>query len=69
MPNCKGEELSALATAIAINISNNTSNEDSALLGALFTSIGDQLALISLTNDNPSNPCAENISTKCCDEA
>ena len=44
---CSGAELSLLATAIANQIASCVPEEQIELLAALYTSIGDQLALIA----------------------
>nr|WP_319487915.1 DUF6774 domain-containing protein [uncultured Caproiciproducens sp.] len=50
MNNCFGEKLTALSAAIAIQISQYTNDEDLVVLGALFTTIGDQLSLLAAVN-------------------
>lgn len=45
--NC---ELVTLASSLAIAMSNQLSNEDIAVLGAFFTALGDNLALLSIEN-------------------
>ena len=47
MNKCCGEKLAAIGTAIAIQIANGLSADDTNVLGALFNVIGDQLALIA----------------------
>ncbi len=56
MNNCYGEKLITLATAIAIQISQDKTADDLAILGTLLTVIGDQVGLLSLTKQN----CTEN---------
>lgn len=52
MQNCNsGNDLVLLASMIAILISENVSTEDLAILASLFTSIGDNIALISAKRD------------------
>ncbi len=46
---CIGEKLITLGTAIAFRIAETNSPEDLAVLGALFTVMGDQLSLLSAT--------------------
>jgi len=41
-------ELVALSSSLAIAISNQLSNEDTIVLAAFFTTLGDNLALLSL---------------------
>lgn len=41
-------ELIALASTLAISISNQFSNDDVILLAAFFTALGDNLALLSI---------------------
>ena len=53
-----GCELVSLASIIAISISKNFDNEEIGILAGLFTSIGDNLALLAVsytTNDNDTN--------------
>ena len=53
-----GCELVSLASIIAISISKNFDNEEIGILDGLFTSIGDNLALLAVsytTNDNDTN--------------
>ena len=45
--NCYGEKLVTIAAAIAIQISQCVTNDDLPVLAALFTVIGDQLALLA----------------------
>ena len=44
-----GCELVALASIVAISISEHRSSEDISILSAFFTSLGDNLAAIALT--------------------
>ena len=46
-----GCELVAVAGIIAVAISNNLSSDEAATLGAFFTVLGDNLALIGTTNN------------------
>jgi hypothetical protein len=52
MNSCNGETIAAFATAAAIQISQNQTADDLALLGALLTAIGDQLSLLSIAKQN-----------------
>lgn len=54
-----GKNLIVLASSISILISENLPSDDTALFGALFTAIGDNLALISTAKAN-SNISAKN---------
>ncbi len=45
--SCSGPELVLIAAAIAIEISKCVTEEELQLLSALYTTIGDQLALIA----------------------
>ena len=47
MNKCCGEKLAAIGTAVAIQIANGLSADDTNILGALFNVIGDQLSLIA----------------------
>ena len=47
-----GEKLITLGTAIAFRIAETNSPEDLAVLGNLFTVIGDQLSLLSTTKSS-----------------
>ncbi len=47
MNKCCGEKLAAFGTAIAIQIANGLNADETNILGALFTVIGDQLSLIA----------------------
>ena len=47
-----GCELVSLASLIAISISKNFSNEEIGILAGLFTSIGDNLALLAISSPN-----------------
>lgn len=47
-----GCELVSLASLIAISISKNFSNEEISILAGLFTSIGDNLALLSNSSND-----------------
>lgn len=47
-----GCELVSLASLIAISISKNFSNEEISILAGLFTSIGDNLALLAISSPN-----------------
>lgn len=47
-----GCELVSLASLIAISISKNFSNEEIGILAGLFTSIGDNLALLANASNN-----------------
>jgi hypothetical protein len=47
MNKCCGEKLAAIGTAVAIQIANGLSADDTNVLGALFNVIGDQLSLIA----------------------
>ncbi len=46
--NCSGSELVLIASAISIEIANCSTDEELELLSALYTVIGDQLALIAV---------------------
>lgn len=46
-----GCELVAIAGLLSVAISNNLSCDETATLGAFFTTLGDNLALISSAND------------------
>lgn len=60
--NCYGEKLIALSSAIAFKISQTYSLEEIEVLAALFTMLGDQLALLSVTKSQ--NDCSE-VENKC----
>lgn len=45
--SCSGPELVLIAAAIAIELSKCVTKEELPLIGALYTTIGDQLALIA----------------------
>lgn len=47
-----GCELVSLASLIAISISKKFSNEEISILAGLFTSIGDNLALLAISSPN-----------------
>lgn len=49
LSDLSGCELVALASIVAITISENKSAEELSLLSAFFTSLGDNLAAIALT--------------------
>lgn len=49
MNKCCGEKLIAAGTAIAFQIAQNSSADELAILGALFSVIGDELSLLSST--------------------
>jgi len=51
--NCAGENLLLIGTLIAIQIAQCVDSDGLALLGGLFTVIGDQLALLSITKEAP----------------
>ena len=50
--NLNGCELVTLANIIAVSLSQGLTSEEVALLGGLFTVIGDSLSAISLTCDS-----------------
>ncbi|HEX3039124.1 MAG TPA: hypothetical protein VHP54_02360 [Caproiciproducens sp.] len=64
MNKCCGEKLAAFGTAIAIQIANGLNADETNILGALFTVIGDQLSLIAAAeasgNSDNSNNCNSN---------
>lgn len=66
MNKCCGEKLAAFGTAIAIQIANGLNADETNILGALFTVIGDQLSLIAAAeasgNSDNSNNCNSNNS-------
>ena len=45
-------ELVTLSSSVALAISSQLSSEDTAVLAAFFTSLGDNLALIDLSSSN-----------------
>ncbi len=47
--NCFGYELIGLSSSLSIAISKELNSEDLGLLGAFFTTLGDNLALLSVT--------------------
>lgn len=47
--NCSGNNLIALASSLAILISNEVDTDELNILAAFFTALGDNLALISAT--------------------
>lgn len=47
--NCSSNNLIALASSLAILIANDLNTEDLTVLAALFTALGDNLALIATT--------------------
>lgn len=57
MDPCCGEKLVAVGSAIAIQIAQCTDPDDLSLLGALFTVIGDQLSLLSVTKGLAETSC------------
>lgn len=59
--NCYGKNLAVLATAIAIEISQGMSATGMNILGALFTVVGDQLALLAATKQ-AEEECAQKAS-------
>ena len=50
-----GKNLIGLSSSVAILISENLSTEDIALLGAFFTTVGDNLSLIAAASPDTSN--------------
>ena len=50
MNNCCGEKLVTLAAAISMQIAHCVTNDELAVLGELFTVIGDQLSLLAVAN-------------------
>lgn len=59
MDKCCGEKLITIGTAIAFQIAENNNPDDLAVLGSLFTVIGDQLSLLSITKSNTQNNCSQ----------
>lgn len=57
MDKCCGEKLITLASAISFQISQNSSPEQISVLASLFTIIGDQLALLSITKSESDAIC------------
>ena len=49
MVSCNGATLATAGTAIAVALANGLSTDETNILGALFTVIGDQLSLIAAT--------------------
>ena len=47
--NCSGNNLIALASSLAMLIANDLDTDDLSILAALFTALGDNLALIATT--------------------
>ena len=47
--NCSGNSLIALASSLAILLSDNLDTNDLSILAAFFTALGDNLALIATT--------------------
>lgn len=71
MNKCCGEKLAAFGTAIAIQIANGLNADETNILGALFTVIGDQLSLIAAAeasgnSDNGNNSTNNNNNNKNC---
>lgn len=59
MNQCYGEQLIALGTALAFQISRETTVDEAAVIGALFTVIGDELSLLATARGiNNTNTCA-----------
>lgn len=52
MDNCSGEKIITVGTAIAFSIAQKCTPEEIAVLGSLFTVIGDQLSLLSITKES-----------------
>ncbi len=52
MNQCYGEQLIALGTALAFEISRKLTTDESAVIAALLNVIGDELALLAATNAN-----------------
>ena len=59
--SCAGFDLVGLSSSLAIFISKNVDSDDLGLLGALFTTLGDNISLIaaSRTDCESSNECNE----------
>ena len=59
-----GCNLLGLSCTLAITLSQNLSTEEIGILGAFFTSLGDNLALLSITkaSDNQDNCQSNNFS-------
>lgn len=57
MDKCCGEKLITVGTAIAFQLANSMNPDDTAILGELFTVIGDQLALLAITKANADQSC------------
>ena len=55
MDNCAGEKIITAGTALAFSISQHCTPEEIAILGSLFTVIGDQLSLLSITKESSNN--------------
>jgi hypothetical protein len=71
MKKCCGEGLAAFGTAIAMQIASGLTADETNILGALFSVIGDQLSLISAAeafgnsangnnNNNNNKKCSKN---------
>lgn len=55
LSGCSGTELVLISTAIAIEISKCVTEEELEILSALYTTIGDQLALIAVKGGSPND--------------
>ncbi len=51
MSSCEGQQLIAVGTAIAFQISQHASVDDMVLLGSLLNVIGEQLGLLAITKE------------------
>lgn len=62
--NCFGYELIGLSSSLSIAISKEFNSEDLGILGAFFSTLGDNLALLSATKAipeaNETNNCTSN---------
>lgn len=62
--NCFGYELIGLSSSLSIAISKEFNSEDLGILGAFFTTLGDNLALLSVTKaiseSNKNDNCSSN---------
>ncbi len=62
--NCFGYELIGLSSSLSITISKEFNSEDLGILGAFFTTLGDNLALLSVTKaineSNKNDNCNSN---------
>ena len=58
--NLNGCQLITLANIISINLAQNLTSEEAAILSGFFTIIGDSLATLSISNVNNKNTITSN---------